>query len=108
MAADGACISANVARLRLDRGLTQEEVAVQAGLSRLALERIERGSVVPRASTPNTLAKALMALVGELVTPVRPPPASGSGPRRKCVRGGTIQRYRARPGYRRASSTQGG
>ena len=70
--ADGACISANVARLRLDRGLTQEEVAVKAGLSRLALGRIERGAVVPRASTLNALAKALTVPVGELVTPVRP------------------------------------
>ena len=69
---DGACIAANVARLRLDRGLTQEEMAGKAGLSRLALGRIERGAAVPRASTLNALAKALAVPVGELVTPVRP------------------------------------
>lgn len=69
---DGACISANVARLRLDRRLTQEGLAVKAGLSRLALGRIERGVVVPRASTLQGLAGALDVPLGELVTPVRP------------------------------------
>ena len=69
---DGACISANVARLRLDRGLTQEGLAMKAGLSRLALGRIERGVVVPRGSTLQGLAGALDVPVGELVTPVRP------------------------------------
>ena len=69
---DGACISANVARLRLERELTQEGLAVKAGLSRLALGRIERGAVVPRAATLQGLAKALDVPLGELVTPVRP------------------------------------
>ena len=66
-----ATIAANVARLRLDRRLTQEALAVKAGLSRVALGKIERGAVVPRARTLNALAKALAVSVGELVTPVR-------------------------------------
>ena len=70
--ADGACISANLARLRLDRGWTQEDMALKAGLSRVALGRVERGAVVPRAKTLQALAKALAVPVGELVTPVRP------------------------------------
>jgi len=65
-------IAANVARLRLDRQLTQEELARRAGLSRLALGRIERGGVIPRARTLADLAKALGVPVGELVTQVRP------------------------------------
>jgi Zn-dependent peptidase ImmA (M78 family)/DNA-binding XRE family transcriptional regulator len=65
-------ISANVARLRLDRQLTQEELARRAGLSRVALGKIERGAVVPRARTLAELAKALGVSVGDLVTPVRP------------------------------------
>ena len=69
---DAACISANVARLRLERELTQERLAAKAGLSRLALGRIERGAVVPRAATLQVLAKALDVPLGELVTPVRP------------------------------------
>jgi Zn-dependent peptidase ImmA (M78 family)/DNA-binding XRE family transcriptional regulator len=65
-------IAANVARLRLDRELTQEELARKAGVSRVALGKIERGAVVPRAQTLADLAKALGVPVGELVIPVRP------------------------------------
>lgn len=70
--ADGIHIAANVARLRLDRQLTQEALAAKAGLSRVALGKIERGSVVPRARTLADLAKALAVPIGELVAPVRP------------------------------------
>ena len=45
---------------------------MRAGLSRLALGRIERGAVTPRASTLRRIAAALDAPLGELVTPVRP------------------------------------
>ena len=68
---DGRNIAENLARLRLDRGLTQEELATKAGLSRVALGKIERGAVVPRARTLAGLSKALAVPVGELVTPVR-------------------------------------
>ena len=61
-----------MARLRLDRSLTQEDLALKSGLSRLALGRIERGDAVPRASTVRVLAKALNVPVGELIVPVRP------------------------------------
>jgi len=67
-----ACIAANVARLRLDRQLTQDELARKAGLSRVALGKIERGAVVPRAQTLADLAKALGIPISELVIPVRP------------------------------------
>ena len=70
--ANGTTIATNMARLRLDNGLTQEGLASKAGLSRLALGRIERGAAVPRASTVRALAKALGVPVGELVMPVRP------------------------------------
>lgn len=65
-------IAANVARLRLDRQLTQEELARKAGLSRMALGKIERGIVVPRARTLAALGDALGVPVGDLVTPVQP------------------------------------
>ena len=65
-------IAANIARLRLDRQLTQEELAKKAGLSRIALGKIERGTVVPRARTLDALGKALQVPLGDLVTPVRP------------------------------------
>ena len=70
--AHGTAVAANLARLRLNSGLTQEGLALKAGLSRLALGRIERGAAVPRASTVRALAKALGVSVGELVMAVRP------------------------------------
>ena len=45
---------------------------MRSGLSRLALGRIERGAVTPRASTLRGIAAALDTPLGELVTPVRP------------------------------------
>ena len=70
--ADGANIAANIARLRSDRQLTQDELAEKANLSRVALGKIERGEVIPRARTLEALAKVLTVSVGDLVTPVRP------------------------------------
>ncbi len=67
------CIAANVARLRLDRELTQAELAGRAGLSRIAVGKVERGEMVPQARTLDALAKALRMPVSELVTPVRRP-----------------------------------
>ena len=72
MMADETHIAANIARLRLDRQLTQAELAGKAGISRVALGKIERGVVVPRAGTLALLAKTLAVPIGELVTPVRP------------------------------------
>ena len=53
------CLAANVARLRRDRQLTQAALAEKAGLSRVALGKIERAAVVPRARTVADLAEAL-------------------------------------------------
>ena len=68
---NGGCIAANVARLRQDRQLTQGQLAARAGISRMALGKIERGTVVPRAGTLRGLAAALEVPLGELVTRVR-------------------------------------
>ena len=65
------CIAANVARLRLDRELTQAQLARRAGVSRVAVGKIERGEVEPQARTLDALAKALAVPVGKLATPVR-------------------------------------
>ena len=65
------CIATNLARLRLDRELTQAELASVAGLSRIAVGKIERGAVIPQERTLERLAKALGASVRELVSPVR-------------------------------------
>lgn len=67
---DSECLAANVARLRRDRQLTQAELAEKAGLSRVALGKIERAAVVPRARTVADLAEALGVEIGGLVTRV--------------------------------------
>lgn len=65
-------VASNVVRLRADRGLTQKELATRAGISRVALGKIEKGEVSPRAETLALLAKCLKADVAELVTPAMP------------------------------------
>ena len=65
-----AALSANVARLRRDQQLTQAALAGRAGLSRVALGKIERRAVVPRVRTIADLAQALGVPIGELVSPV--------------------------------------
>src|SRR5262249_33044926 len=65
-------IGQNVARLRLDRSMSQDEVASRAHISRLALGKIERGEVVPRAETLNALARALGTSTAQLGSSIRP------------------------------------
>ena len=65
-------IAENVARLRLDRRLTQGALAERVGVSRVALGKIERGVVLPRAGTLAALARALDVPVRDLVIRVRP------------------------------------
>lgn len=64
-------IASNLARLRADRGLSQEKLAERSGVSRVTLGKIERGEVTPRAETISDLAEALRVPLADLVTPVR-------------------------------------
>ena len=66
------CIRENLLRLRVDRELTQAQLAAKAGLSRAAVGRIERGEVVPKTQTLAALAVALRTSLGDLALPVRP------------------------------------
>lgn len=54
-------------RLRTRRGLTQEQLAVTAGLSRAFLTRLELGQHDPSLGTLVRLAKALRVSVAELL-----------------------------------------
>ncbi len=54
-------------RLRADRGLTQEQLAVTAGLTRTFVTRMELGQYDPALSTLMRLAKALRVSVTELL-----------------------------------------
>jgi predicted ATPase/transcriptional regulator with XRE-family HTH domain len=58
-ATSSATFGALLRRHRLSAGLTQEELAEQAGLSARALQRLERGHGAPRAETLRLLAAAL-------------------------------------------------
>lgn len=69
---NGGFIGQNIARLRLDRELSQDEIASKAGISRLALGKIERGEVIPKVGTLQALASALGTSVADLITVVRP------------------------------------
>ena len=66
------CVGANLARLRLDRGLSRAALAEAAGVSRVTVRQTERGIVVPRTRALIALAQVLRTSLGDLVTPVRP------------------------------------
>ncbi len=52
-------VAQNLRRLRQDRGLTQEELADQAGLNRNYVGMVERAENAPTVDTLEALAKAL-------------------------------------------------
>ncbi len=52
-------ISYNVSRLRKAAELSQEDLAKEAGVSRITLSRIENGHLMPGADTLYSLADAL-------------------------------------------------
>ncbi|HUP42830.1 MAG TPA: helix-turn-helix transcriptional regulator, partial [Thermoanaerobaculia bacterium] len=67
---DHELIATNLKRLRSIKGLTQEELAEKAGLSRAGYRNIETGKVVPRPSTLEAIANGLDVALRELLTPV--------------------------------------
>ncbi len=64
-------LAANVKALRLNRGLTQEQVAHTAGLSLSDVGRIERGERDPGVRVLAKLARGLSATVEDLVRGIR-------------------------------------
>jgi Zn-dependent peptidase ImmA (M78 family)/transcriptional regulator with XRE-family HTH domain len=67
---DRKLILTNLKRLRSVGGLSQEELAERAGLSRAGYRNIETGKTTPRSSTLEALAEALAVPLRELLTPV--------------------------------------
>ena len=61
-------LAALVKRLREERGLTQEQVAFEAGITASALSRIERGLNNPGWMTVRRIAQALDVGLVELAT----------------------------------------
>lgn len=62
-------VGRNVARLRREKGLTQEEVAERSGFSQQYLSSLERGRRNPTVITLYELAQALGVSHVALVTP---------------------------------------
>jgi Zn-dependent peptidase ImmA (M78 family)/DNA-binding XRE family transcriptional regulator len=63
-------IGVNLRRFRGALGMTQEQVAEAAGISRVAYRNLETGASAPRVETLHALARALEIRVQDLVTPV--------------------------------------
>jgi len=63
-------IGRNLRRLREAKGMTQEQLATAAGISRPGYRNIETGQSLPRVDTLQALASSLGVPLGELVTPV--------------------------------------
>lgn len=58
--------------IRLDRGLTLQELAGSSGVSRATLSRIENGEVSPTAETLGRLASAYALPLSRLLAPLEP------------------------------------
>lgn len=64
-------IALNLKRLRRAKGLTQQDLAEDAGLSRAAYRNIESGKSEPRVSSLQDIARALQVPIQQLVEPGR-------------------------------------
>lgn len=60
-------IAKNIARIRNEKGLTQEALAYQAGLNRAYIGYIERGERKPTVETLEKIAKCLKIKVNKLL-----------------------------------------
>lgn len=61
-------LGAMVRQLRLDAGLSQEELAQRAGMTQPALSRLERGGAVPTFAVLDRIANALQATLTVTMT----------------------------------------
>lgn len=78
----------NLRRLRVAKGLSQERLALEAGIDRAYVGRVERGKENVTVSTLEALSSALTVHVSELFIEVPPgagwPKALPAGRRRKA------------------------
>ena len=72
----GALVARNIRRLRVDKGLSQEALAVDAGIDRTYVSRLERGLENPSVAVLEKLATALRTTIPEFFAiPSRGEPA---------------------------------
>lgn len=67
-----ATLAANIRKIRLERGLTQEGLAELADIDRVFMQRVEAGKVNITAVTIVRIAEALGAQPGRLFDPTAP------------------------------------
>ena len=67
----GALVARNIRRLRLARELSQEMLAVDAGIDRTYVSRLERGLENPSVAVLEKLARALASNIEEFFTAPR-------------------------------------
>jgi transcriptional regulator with XRE-family HTH domain len=84
----GAAVARNIRRLRVARKLSQEMLAVDAGIDRTYVSRLERGLENPTVAVLEKLARALSSTIEELFTAPRGGEDEGGDPP-LCVRGDT-------------------
>jgi transcriptional regulator with XRE-family HTH domain len=80
-----ALVARNLRRLRVERGLSQENLAADAGIDRTYVSRLERGLENPTVAMLEQLADALDATIVEFFlvpAPGEPPPKPLPGGRR--------------------------
>jgi transcriptional regulator with XRE-family HTH domain len=80
-----ALVARNLRRLRVQRGVSQENLAVDAGVDRTYVSRLERGLENPTIAVLDRLATALDASIGQFFrapTPGEPAPKPLPGGRR--------------------------
>lgn len=90
-----AIIGWNLRKLRVERGLSQERLALAAGIDRAYVGRVERGSENVTISTLEAMARALAVPVADLLIEpeqgASPPPALRAGRRAKKERASTLE-----------------
>lgn len=62
-------IAKRLALLRKEKGLSVQKLAESAGISRQAVELIEKGKRIPRIDTAQALCKALGITLNDLTSP---------------------------------------
>jgi len=68
----GALVARNLRRLRVNKGLSQEALAIDAGVDRTYVSRLERGLENPTVAVLEKLAKAVDASITEFfIQPAR-------------------------------------
>lgn len=65
-----ALVARNLRKIRVDRGLSQENLAVDAGIDRTYVSRLERGMENPTVAVLDRLAVALAIEITALFAPV--------------------------------------